>query len=122
MTIRDAITTVDSQKPNVYSTKEKIDWLSQLDGITQAEVFSMREGGSIDTFTPYTMDDENRELLIPHPYDQVYIHWLESKIDYANAEYGKFNNSNAMFDAEYEKFKRWYNREHLPNRVSFSYY
>ena len=117
MTIREAIDTIDHQKPNEYTLEEKIAWLRQLDGIVVTEVFIE----SVSTVR-YTIQNENRPLLIPPPYDMAYIYWLDSKIDYANAEIGKFNNSNAMFEAEFQKFVKWYKREHLPDPVRFTYY
>ena len=68
------------------------------------------------------MDDKNFLLLAPPPYDQMYISWLESRINYANAEYGRYNNAIAIFQSEYEAYRNWYNRNHLPIGSSFSYF
>ena len=54
------------------------------------------------------------ELLIPAPYDEVYILWLEARIDHANNEYGKYNNSSVMFNNAYSEYMRYYNRNNLP--------
>ncbi len=115
MTIIDAITRTDALKPNGYSQSEKIRWLSTLDGTVKTEIIDTHEGGDAVLFAGY--NDETlltTELLVPAPYDDVYIRYLEMQIDYANNEYGKYNNSMAMFDAAYSAFKKYYNREHMP--------
>lgn len=115
MTIMEAIYRVDAQKPNVCSQDEKIRWLSVLDGIVKNEIIDTHEGGEGVSFKGYSaLSDLNTELLIPAPYDEVYIHWIEMHIDYANAEYGKYNNSMAMYTNAYSTFERYYNRTHMP--------
>lgn len=61
------------------------------------------------------------ELLAHHPYDEMYPMWLEAQIDYANNEYGRYNNSISMFNSIYSAFERWYNRNHMPigNNIKF---
>lgn len=115
MTIMEAIYRADAQKPNVCSQDEKIRWLSVLDGIVKNEIIDTHEGGEGVSFNGYNaQSDLNTELLIPAPYDEVYIHWIEMHIDYANAEYGKYNNSMAMYTNAYSTFERHYNRTHMP--------
>lgn len=115
MTIIGAITRVDTVKPNTYSQTEKIKWLSELDGIIKAEIIDTHEGGEGVTFTGYTEDtDLTTELLVPAPYDEVYIRYLEMQIDYANNEYGKYNNSMVMYNSVYTAFEKFYNRDHMP--------
>ena len=122
MTIMEAIYRADAQKPNVYSQEEKIRWLSALDGIVKKEIIDTHEGGEGVSFNGYnTLTDLNTELLIPAPFDEVYIHWLEMHIDYANAEFGKYNNSMSMYTTAYSAFERYYNRTHLPKGKKFRF-
>lgn len=114
MTIGQAIERIDGFKANAYTYDEKVRWLWELDSQIKTEIMDTHEGGIHDAMMEYTADDTEQELLVMPPYDGMYIHFLESKIDYANAEYGKFNNSNAMFATEYNAFRNWYNQTHLP--------
>ena len=115
MTIMEAIYRADAQKPNVYSQEEKIRWLSALDGVVKKEIIDTHEGGEDVAFSGYNnLADLNTVLLIPAPYDEVYIHWLEMHVDYANAEFGKYNNSMAMYNTAYANFEKYYNRTHRP--------
>lgn len=115
MTIIGAITRVDTVKPNTYSQIDKVKWLSELDGIIKAEIVDTHEGGenvSFEGYTEYT--DLDTKLLVPAPYDEVYIRYLEMQIDYANNEYGKYNNSMMMYNSAYTAFEKYYNRTHMP--------
>ena len=100
MTIIEAINRIDALKPNGYGQAEKIKWLSDLDRTVKAEIIDTHEGGG-EAFAGYGSDTPlDTVLLIPALYDDVYVKWLEANIDYANGEYGKYNNSIAMFNSE----------------------
>ena len=115
MTIIEAINRVDTIKPNSYGQTEKIRWLSELDGIIKNEIFDTHEGGENISFSGYTEDTAlDTVLLVPAPYDDIYIHYMEMRIDYANNEYGKYNNSMVMYNTAYSAFERYYNRNHMP--------
>jgi hypothetical protein len=115
MTLIETINKVDTIKPNGYSEQEKIGWLSNLDGIVKKEIIDTHEGGENIAFTGYDANTSlSTELLIPYPYDDIYIRYLEMQIDYANGEYAKYNNSKLMYNTAYSAYERFYNREHKP--------
>ena len=115
MTIIQAINMIDSIKPNTYTQAEKLVWLSTLDEMIKKEIIDTHEGGESVAFTGY---DENTDvedaLLVPPPYDEMYLFWMESKIDYWNGESGKYNNSITMFNNAYAAYQEYYNRMHCP--------
>lgn len=115
MTISEAITRTDTMKPNAYSENDKISWLSRLDGMVKRLIIDTHEGGEDIVFAGYDSDtDPETELLVQAPFDDIYLRWLEAQIDYANAEYNKYNNSIIMFNSAYEVFANYYNRNHMP--------
>ena len=121
MTIMEAITRIDTIKPNSYSQKEKIQWLSTLDGIIKTEIIDTHNGGEAVKFDGYTEETNlTTKLLVPAPYDEIYLFWLESKIDYWNGETGKYNNSINMYNAAYSTYERYYNRTHMPKGKKFN--
>ncbi len=123
MTLMGAINHIDAVKPNGYSQTEKIKWLSTLDGIVKAEIIDTHEGGENVTFKGYDeMTALTQELLIPHPYDDVYIKWLEAQIDYANGEYNKYNNTITVYNKALADFEKAYNRTHMPIGKKFRYF
>ena len=122
MTIIEAIQTIDTLKPNTYTEIDKIRWLSKLDGVIKTEIVDTHEGTGAD-FSGY---DENTPLdtplIVKAPYEDVYISWLESRIDYANGETAKYNNSAAVFNSAYADFQNFYNRSHMPKSGSFRFF
>ena len=115
MTIIESINKIDTLKPNSYSQLDKIKWLSELDGNIKIEIIDTHEGGSEIAFNGYDDNtDINTQLLVSAPHEDLYIKWLESKIDYNNAEYGKYNNSSIAFNNAYSAFERYYNRHNMP--------
>ena len=45
MKIIEAIDTIDAQKHNTYSYREKVAWLSRLDGMIKRLIIDTHEGG-----------------------------------------------------------------------------
>lgn len=122
MTINEAIQAVDSLKPNGYSELDKIGWLSELDGTIKAEIIDTHEGAEDISFNGYDVDTKlDTELIVKAPYDRIYKSWLESRIDYANGDYAKYNNSVTVFNTDYLSFQRAYNRKYMPkgNKIKF---
>ena len=123
MTIIEAINYIDVLKPNTYSQTEKVRWLSRLDGRVKKEIIDTHEVGEDVVFSEYTDETPlDTVLLIPHPYDEVYALWLEAQIDYANAEYARYNNSISMFNTSYAAFENYYNRNHMPKGQCFKFF
>ena len=123
MTLLEAINRIDVLKPNGYSQAEKIQWLSTLDGIVKREIIDTHEGGEGIVFNGYTEETSlTTELLVPAPYDDVYLRYLETQIDYANGEYGKYNNSMEAYNTAYSAFQRYYNRTHMPIGKKYKFF
>lgn len=123
MTIMEVLYRIDEVKPNSYSQPEKIKWLSTLDGVIKSEIVDTHEGGEGVVFNGYNEDsDLATELLVPAPYDDIYLRWLETQIDYANGEYGKYNNSMAMYNTAYTSFANYYNRTHMPKGKKLKFF
>ena len=115
MTIIEAVASIDAFKPNNYTQPEKVKWLSRLDGMIKTEIIDTHEGGEDIAFEGYTDETpEETVLIVAAPYDEVYIRWLEAQIDYANGEYGRYNNSMTMFNTSYSAFRNYWNRTHMP--------
>lgn len=113
MTIGEAIRRTDEMQPNSFRAEEKIAWLRQLDMELYTEVVINHEGCVM--LPDYDEDtDENTVLMVQGPYESIYIHWLQSRMDYALAEYGRYNNSNAAFEADRVAWRMHYNRSHMP--------
>ena len=115
MMIADAIEQIDNLKHNTYGQGEKIRWLSRVDSMVKRLIIDTHEGSEDVYFTGYDEDtDIETEMLVPAPFDELYLRWLEMQIDYANGEYSKYNNSAEMFNTSYQAYANHYNRTHMP--------
>lgn len=114
MIVMEAINRIDAVKPNAYKQQEKIRWLSILDGMIKKEIIDTHETETEVKFAGYSDASLMETLLVPPPYDDIYIKWLEAQIDYANGEYNKYNNTSAAYNNAYVAFARAYHRDHMP--------
>ena len=123
MKIVEAIDRIDGLKHNTYSYAEKVAWLSRLDAMVKRLIIDTHEGGEDVVFEGYTEStDEWTELLVPAPFDEMYIRWLEAQIDYSNGEYGKYNNSILMYQTAYDGYANYYNRNHMPKGKKMKFF
>jgi hypothetical protein len=122
MTIIQAINRIDALKHNTYTQSDKVDWLSRLDAMVKNLIIDTHEGEEV-TFTGYDDNtDLNTELLIPAPFDEAYMRWMEAQIDYYNGEYEKYNNSIDMFNTSFNGYTNHYNRTHMPKGKKFKFF
>ena len=114
-TIQEIIERVDDTKINAFTQKTKLAWIGELDGKIAADVMLM----SIDEIRmlEYKYPDSlEAEPLVGYPHQDVYVYWLEAKIDYANGEYNKYQNSMEMYNQHYGNFVRWFASTYEPVR------
>ena len=116
MTIKDCIDIVDNLKPNQYTIKEKVMWLSFIEEIIINEVIKTHEGydGRYDLFEGYSEDKLSVTLIVPSPYDRLYTAYLKMKIDEENGETTRYNNSKLMYNTYMTEFRKYYNKTHMP--------
>ena len=123
MTIIDAISRIDALKHNTYSRSDKVSWISRLDSMVKRMIIDTHEGSESVNFTGYDdSTDLNTELLVPEPFDEVYLRWMEAQIDYHNGEYNKYNNAILMYNAAFYAYQNYYNRTHMPMSKSIKYF
>lgn len=115
MKIVEAINKIDSLMHNTYDQVDKVAWLSELDSDVKHHIIDTHEGAEAVTFTGYDGNtDLQTELLVPSPFDSVYLRWLEAQIHYHNGEYDRYNNAIIMYNTAYGAFADYYNRTHKP--------
>jgi hypothetical protein len=116
MTIKDCIDIVDNLKPNQYTIKDKVMWLSFIEEIIINEVLKTHEGydGRYDMFEGYSEDKISVTLIVPSPYDRLYTAYLTMKIDETNGEIQRYNSSKTMFNSYMSEYRKYYNKTHMP--------
>lgn len=109
----EAIERADKLLPNTYTAAEKAAWLSKLDAMVTEQI--LKPHGADSSFTGYTGEtDRQTVLLVPQPYDEIYLRWLEAQIHYCNGEFTRYNNAITLFNTEYLAYAAAYNRAHPP--------
>ncbi len=115
MRLEEALSICDRMGPNAFRDEDKIRWLSELDGRVTREIGDVHEGSW--TFEGYDEDTPPcTVLIVPEPYSEIYPLYLAAKIDFMNAEFARYNNSVALFNAAYEDYAAYYKRTHSPKR------
>ena len=109
MTIQELMTQTDALTPNQYTQAQKLAWLNRAEAAVCREILAAREDSKDYTFIPYTAVDDT-ELLVPAPYDRLYLRFVESQIHYHNDEIDRYNNAQAAFRAAWEDCRNWFNR------------
>ena len=124
MTIREAISRLDALIFNTYTNDDKVRWLSSLDASVKQQIIDTHEGGQLVVFEEYTpATPDTTVLLVPAPYDEVYLRWMEAQIHYHNGERDKFNAAIIMYNTAFDAYAKYYNKHHMPiskhNRFKF---
>ena len=125
MTINEAIAAVDGLRNNQIPEDVKRAMLLELEGRIYCEVINpvprkphhhhhdehcCHDHEHIHGFHNKNRDSE--QLVVPYPYDGLYVNYLEMEIARINAEMPRYNNAAIVFNEKYAAYKRWYNRTH----------
>ena len=111
MTLSEVMTRVDEIKPNAFSNEVKTSWMNEVEGMVQTEVFLFNH---VDVVQYSYEEDKDKTLLVAPPHDKLYAPYLEARIDYANGEYNKYQNTMQLFNQFYGEFMRWYADTYRP--------
>lgn len=113
MTIHKAIAELDTQLPNTVRQDEKVQWLSRIDMQAKREILDTHVNPQ--DFNGYEPDTSlDTQLLIPAPYDECYIRYMEAQVHYVNGEMSRYKNAMMLFNAVYAAYSDYFNRTHMP--------
>lgn len=106
MTITEAVKRADELRLNTVRKEQKAAWLIDLDG---------QIANRMKVEAPaHNWPEEDTELLLPAPYDEVYQLYLCCRIDYYNNETTLYANDRAVYSAALDEALAWWRREHCP--------
>lgn len=123
MKVYEILGIVDELNPNTYDEKIKIDWLSKIEGrifnecilTHEHELVDDGEGNMVEpTFTGYSEEDEDTDLIVEDTYTDLYRDYLMAMIAYSNGESERYTNSMLMFNTNLQSYYNYYNRTHKP--------
>ena len=98
MTILEAITAAQALTGSAINQGTMLRWLSELDGQIAFDVYHF------NLWNPYT--DTGKTLLVPYPWDGMYVHHLEAMTYFTNGEYNRYQNAQTMAQTALDEFKR----------------
>jgi len=116
MTVYEAVSKAQEMRPSEVTVAQLVQWLAALDGQIWTEVVSQYDGHVPDTMPVYGEQDadseEETELMVEAPYDDMYVAYLIMRIDLYNADYERYNNEAVLFNEIWQRYVNWYNRNH----------
>lgn len=118
MKLSEAINQVKKEKPHSFSEDHTALFITEVEMAVQEFL-----GIPIPERKKYDWkEDGGIELIVPAPYDVLYLSYLKAKIDYAMEEYESYATNQAQFDADFAEFKAWAVREgkvlkKLPSKI-----
>ena len=117
MTIIEAISLADTLKPNDFNQLDKVRWLSNLDGLIKRSIIDTHEGSEDIQFSEYNESTPlDTVLLVPAPFEDIYIKWLEAQIAYHNNDYARYIISSTAYNTIYHEYTKHYKEHHMPKQ------
>lgn len=109
MKIKEAIAFARKLSGNSIDDDTLCRWLSELDGRLMLDFYKGSEWMSYSV-----PQDEDHYLLVPFPWDEMYVHYLEAMVYYSNGEFERYRNSYEMYNKKELDYRQWYARNQLP--------
>jgi hypothetical protein len=120
MTIDQAIARIDRLQPNDVDPLVKIDWLQSVDKYVHHNVIAVREGGDKAVEPVYVNVSEGdfpavsgtTTLLVPPPWDECYVFYLQAQIFYEQREIKKYGSAMQLYNQTMSEFTAHYFHDH----------
>lgn len=107
MTVNECLAKVKDRKPNAYSDESLTDRLNEIEARIQREILLKEPEDIIQYEFP---GDRDKELILPKPYDSAYVYYIKMMVEFDQEEYSAYNNTMAMFNAQYQDAEKYYNK------------
>ena len=109
MTVAEVLEKVKDRKPNAYTDHTLLDWLNEIEATVQKELLdTMPEG-----IREYQIEkDMEEELLLPRPFNALYVTYIISMIEFNQQEFDAYNNTADLFNTQYDEAKKYYNEKY----------
>lgn len=112
MTVAEVIEQYNTERPNHIEDATKILWLKKCEHIILSDVVHL-----YDEANNYLQDfDVDSELLVPEPYDDIYLHYLDQRIASANNDTRRYNVAIAAYNNALLSYQQFYRRTNDPGR------
>lgn len=117
MNLRELLVEVDQFRPNAFADAEKIRMVNTVEGRIYKDILSKYEGEE-PVFIPFAEGQEERELVVPVPFTDVYVFYLISMVDFYNGDSNKYNDSMILYNDAWENYAAHYLQTHTPKQTN----
>lgn len=106
-TLQQALTRIDAICPNAWDETAKLLWLNECESMIQTRIL----GTAPEQCITYGADtDRSTKLLVPAPFDRLYVYYVIAMCDYAAHETAHYTDSMMLFNAALDEYAKWYQR------------
>lgn len=106
-TLQQALTRIDAICPNAWDETAKLLWLNECESMIQTRIL----GTAPEQCITYDVDtDRSTKLLVPAPFDRLYVYYVIAMCDYAAHETAHYTDSMMLFNAALDEYAKWYQR------------
>ena len=106
-TLQQALTRIDAICPNAWNETAKLLWLNECESMIQTRIL----GTAPEQCITYDADtDRSTKLLVPAPFDRLYVYYVIAMCDYAAHETAHYTDSMMLFNAALDEYAKWYQR------------
>ena len=102
MTINEVLDTLEIIKPHGFPRKLLVSELQRLDGRVAAELMPSGTAMSV-----YDAENGDALLMVPEPYDLMYLHYCCARVDFWNGEIERYNSDVTMFSEVWNAYAAW---------------
>lgn len=119
MKVREVLTAIDQMRPNAFTEGEKLHFLNTIEGRIYREILEKAEDFAGE-FLPFAEGEEERELIVPIPYTDIYTYYLAAMIDFYNGDSGRYNDTMVLFNQAWEDYGAYYRQTHKPKQTNLT--
>ena len=106
-TLQQALSRIDAICPNAWDETAKLLWLNECESMIQTRIL----GTAPEQCITYDADtDRSTKLLVPAPFDRLYVYYVIAMCDYAAHETAHYTDSMMLFNAALDEYAKWYQR------------
>ena len=106
MTVNEAINKADALRMNTIDEEQKAKWVNEVD-CDIAEMMGVKAPKIV-------WPEEDAELLMKSPHDNIYFLYLVAMYDYYNQETALYENDMAIYNNALKEAKAYYRRHNTP--------
>ena len=110
MTKLEALAAADLSRANDLEPELKLAWLEALDGQIRQQLHLAHHAPPREPQAP--------QLLVPPPWDELYVRYLVMRIDLEQGEITRYNNEARLFEEAWRRYAGSYVHSHLPKGVA----